>query len=237
MKPTTGRTKSTLNALILVPVYSSCIYPPIFPPVAQPSLGLETHSIQMAESIDQVIQNGKSYQQLAHDSAVSFNRTAPIPSQTANSGSPRRDTMSLRRSNSQVGMSERYGALSPRDARDGRTGGKASTRQSVEGNRGPRNGNANDNRSMAVEEGRRHGNGNNITDFFSPEVFQIVLHNPTTAHRFTKFCQSRACGENMEFLEKVCHVFLLCTCLWKRTYFAMQPHISSIVHLLKTLAP
>ncbi|KAL8839399.1 MAG: hypothetical protein Q9170_001738 [Blastenia crenularia] len=40
-------------------------------------------------------------------------------------------------------------------------------------------------------------------DFFSAEVFQIVLHNPTTAHRLLKFSQARMCGENMEFLEKV----------------------------------
>lgn len=42
-----------------------------------------------------------------------------------------------------------------------------------------------------------------LVDFFSPEVFQIVLHNPTTAHRLLKFSQARMCGENMEFLEKV----------------------------------
>lgn len=42
-----------------------------------------------------------------------------------------------------------------------------------------------------------------VADFFSPEVFQIVLHNPTTAHQLLKFSQSRFCGENMEFLEKV----------------------------------
>ena len=40
-------------------------------------------------------------------------------------------------------------------------------------------------------------------DALSPEVFQIVLHNPTTAHRLLKFSQARMCGENMEFLEKV----------------------------------
>ena len=45
---------------------------------------------------------------------------------------------------------------------------------------------------------------NGLADFFSSEVFQIVLHNPTTAHRLAKFCQARMCGENMEFLEKVC---------------------------------
>ena len=49
-----------------------------------------------------------------------------------------------------------------------------------------------------------NGIGNNgLADFFSPEVFQIVLHNPTTAHRLLKFSQTRMCGENMEFLEKV----------------------------------
>lgn len=45
---------------------------------------------------------------------------------------------------------------------------------------------------------------NGLADFFSPEVFRIVLHNPTTAHRLLKFSQARMCGENMEFLEKVC---------------------------------
>ena len=42
-----------------------------------------------------------------------------------------------------------------------------------------------------------------VADFFSPEIFQIVLHNPTTSHQLLKFSQSRFCGENMEFLEKV----------------------------------
>lgn len=42
-----------------------------------------------------------------------------------------------------------------------------------------------------------------LADPYSPEVFQVVLHNPTTAHRLLKFSQARMCGENMEFLEKV----------------------------------
>ena len=42
-----------------------------------------------------------------------------------------------------------------------------------------------------------------LPDFFAPEVFQVVLHNPTTSHQLLKFSQSRLCGENMEFLEKV----------------------------------
>ena len=40
-------------------------------------------------------------------------------------------------------------------------------------------------------------------DIFSPEIFQIVLHNPTTSHQLLRYSQSRFCGENMEFLEKV----------------------------------
>ena len=51
--------------------------------------------------------------------------------------------------------------------------------------------------------GAPSGNLSTMTDFFSSEVFHIVLHNPTTAHRFLRFCQSRACGENIEFLQKV----------------------------------
>lgn len=54
---------------------------------------------------------------------------------------------------------------------------------------------------------KQHGgldkSANGLADFFSTEVFQVVLHNPTTAHRLLKFSQARMCGENMEFLEKV----------------------------------
>lgn len=42
-----------------------------------------------------------------------------------------------------------------------------------------------------------------LPDFFSSETFQTVLHNPTTSHQLLLFSQSRLCGENMEFLEKV----------------------------------
>ncbi|KAJ9610043.1 hypothetical protein H2200_006373 [Cladophialophora chaetospira] len=45
--------------------------------------------------------------------------------------------------------------------------------------------------------------GTRLPDFFAPEVFQVVLHNPTTSHQLLKFSQSRLCGENMEFLDKV----------------------------------
>lgn len=42
-----------------------------------------------------------------------------------------------------------------------------------------------------------------VADIFSPEIFQVVLHNPTTSHQLLRYSQSRFCGENMEFLEKV----------------------------------
>ena len=45
--------------------------------------------------------------------------------------------------------------------------------------------------------------GSRLADFFAGEVIQVVLHNPTTAHALLKFSQTRLCGENMEFLEKV----------------------------------
>lgn len=50
------------------------------------------------------------------------------------------------------------------------------------------------------------GNGSTRTglpDFFSQEIFHIVLHNPTTSHQLRRFCDSRFCGENIAFLEKV----------------------------------
>ncbi|QSZ33691.1 hypothetical protein DSL72_005262 [Monilinia vaccinii-corymbosi] len=57
--------------------------------------------------------------------------------------------------------------------------------------------------SMSSRNGMGLGGSGNFADFFSSEVFYIVLHNPTTAHRFLKFCQSRSCSENLEFLQKV----------------------------------
>ena len=46
-----------------------------------------------------------------------------------------------------------------------------------------------------------------IVEFFSQKTFQMVLHNPTTAHQLLRFSNDRLCGENMEFLRKVrCHL-------------------------------
>ena len=57
--------------------------------------------------------------------------------------------------------------------------------------------------SMPKQNGAVERSTTGLADFFSSEVFQIVLHNPATAHRLLKFSQARMCGENMEFLEKV----------------------------------
>lgn len=57
--------------------------------------------------------------------------------------------------------------------------------------------------SSPQQHGTLNQGPNGLADFFSSEVFQIVLHNPTTAHRLSKFSHARMCGENMEFLEKV----------------------------------
>jgi hypothetical protein len=48
-----------------------------------------------------------------------------------------------------------------------------------------------------------------LMSFFGSNIFQMVLRNPVTAHRFMRFCQDRECGENMEFLKKVCLISVL----------------------------
>lgn len=57
--------------------------------------------------------------------------------------------------------------------------------------------------SSPKQNGAMDKRADGLADFFSSEVFHIVLHNPATAHRLLKFSQARMCGENMEFLEKV----------------------------------
>lgn len=57
--------------------------------------------------------------------------------------------------------------------------------------------------STSQQTGVSGSSNSKMPDFFGHEVFQTVLHNPTTAHQLLLFSQSRLCGENMEFLEKV----------------------------------
>ncbi|KAG9850929.1 hypothetical protein KCU98_g3067, partial [Aureobasidium melanogenum] len=42
-----------------------------------------------------------------------------------------------------------------------------------------------------------------IAGFFAPDVFQAVLSDPATAMRLKSFCDSNACSENIDFLEKI----------------------------------
>ena len=63
--------------------------------------------------------------------------------------------------------------------------------------------NGNDNASILSSQRNAQLQTWGVADFFGPEIFQIVLHNPTTSHQLLSFSQSRMCGENMEFLEKV----------------------------------
>ena len=42
-----------------------------------------------------------------------------------------------------------------------------------------------------------------IPDYFSQEVFHMVLNNPSAAHRLLRYAQRKGCGENMAYLMKV----------------------------------
>ncbi|KAL2060930.1 hypothetical protein VTL71DRAFT_8982 [Oculimacula yallundae] len=132
-----------------------------------------------SESIDQVIQSSHSASQ---DSRDSINKTAPLP--------PLSPPLSTLR--------EHEVANTRTDFQEERRGGSRG------GDHGKPRGTWESESSSSRSGMTMSAAGNaNMTDFFSSEVFNIVLHNPTTAHRFLRFCQSRACGENIEFLQKV----------------------------------
>ena len=168
----------------------------------------------MAHSIDQVMFNGarrNSSSKKPSRSNHSINETAPLPTpvssrpSSSRQGSPKRE---------QVGMSLRSHPPPARNSVNGRiseeklekefqnlqstsateSDGSKQSKQSSRSSRSNKN-----------SFGSNHKiRGSSVTDYFSPEVFQMVIHNPTTAHRFLKFCQSRNCGENLSFLQKVC---------------------------------
>jgi len=137
----------------------------------------------MAESIDQVVQKTRappiSPPASRDNPDADFDKkTSPPPSpvryRRARSINPRDQSNAERRS----GIRE---YTSPEDERYIRSGEIGTTVRDSQ-----------DETSMAT-----------FTDFFSSEIFHMVLKNPTTAHRFLKFCQNRDCGENIEFLQKV----------------------------------
>jgi hypothetical protein len=173
-------------------------------------------------SIDQVIQNdrpssvaGRGYQigraEVAHDGTI--NRTQPLPPMNGMSTNHRNGNGNgnispppLRKRDERHVLPRGYSnenALARRrslrqddsESSSGRSGRTATTLNG--GSPG----------SPRGHQGFAGSKPANITDFFSEEVFSVVLHNPTTAHRLLRFSQSRACGENMEFLQKVCITF------------------------------
>ncbi|PMD23290.1 hypothetical protein NA56DRAFT_657347 [Hyaloscypha hepaticicola] len=151
-------------------------------------------AFEEADSIDQVIQSEESLSvpnghPRPSESHVSINRTAPLPPLSPSSRGGRKV-----QSKSQTTYGGGRGG-SPTRWTENMNSRNPSTAHSEEGSATSRNGTGTTLNSSAP--------GNNMADFFSAEVFSIVIHNPTTAHRFKRFCQSRACGENMEFLEKI----------------------------------
>ncbi|TVY35580.1 Phototropin [Lachnellula occidentalis] len=163
-----------------------------------------------SESIDQVIQSSQ-WTTMPHvnpsnnHSGNSFNRTTalspPSPLASHFATNVRKDNMSAnRRPSSRDGQDLRAGP--PSNARSDRgTKDRHSMKSLRESD--DENSNSGNDRMDGTLSTSGGINGNNITDFFGLEVFRLVLHNPTTAHRLLRFCQSRACGENMEFLQKV----------------------------------
>lgn len=65
-------------------------------------------------------------------------------------------------------------------------------------------------------------------DFFSSEIFQMVLQNPTTTHRLLKFSQDRSCGENVEFLAKVSSLLFCAPNQLRQLRNARCPAVSSV---------
>jgi hypothetical protein len=172
-----------------------------------------SHIPEMSESIDQVIQSGQSLSAFElrnpreSESNVSTNKSnaspplPPSPSASPSSRSklsnPRQDqTPFSLRSNPPLSSTERFGTTLNHEERDNVASRKGSSRGEDEASRSSKS-------ETLAGSAAAGNNGMNTTDFFSSEVFQIIIHNPTTAHRFLKFCQTRACGENMEFLQKV----------------------------------
>lgn len=165
---------------------------------------------QMSESIDQVIQSQQSLSNSQHVNArdnpqnssnISINRTVPLPPLPEKSRSPRREN--TMRAESQPSREDCRLGSSNEDRRLG-SAGRGSQRESPkQTSMRQSDGSSSRSGNTATMSTSGQGNVGNTADFFSWEVFQIVLHNPTTAHRFLRFCQSRACAENIKFLQQV----------------------------------
>ena len=140
-----------------------------------------------------------------NDVAISFNRTAALPPPSPLASHPtinvRKDNMPANKRPSSRDGQDLRGEPASNVRLDGGTKERNSLRSVRETD--DRDTNGGNNKIDRISSNSGGINGNNVTDFFSSEVFHLVLRNPATAHRLLRFCQSRACGENMEFLQKV----------------------------------
>src|SRR5271154_1499087 len=82
------------------------------------------------------------------------------------------------------------------EKKDTKSSKRASMRRSDQGGRSSRSGNP----TIWGGPGTSRSGGNSITDSFSSEVFRIVMHNPTTAHRFQRFFQEQSLWGFCRFL-------------------------------------
>ena len=146
----------------------------------------------MPNTIDQVLQDsrspGSSLNGTSHTNThlSSINRTPPLSQESSRSEPSRKPSSRSTRSRHEHASSRSHADILEDD--------EASA---SEGSAKSKNG-----------SDRSGGSSSNVTDFFSPEVFQLVIHNPTTAYRLLRYCQIRNCGETMEFLQKVCSAFI-----------------------------
>lgn len=147
----------------------------------------------MTDTIDHYYQNmDAAPAKVSHDEQNSYNRTPPLPPLSALE--ERSETTSPERIPTSHGSTTSPSESPRRDTHSRDT--ESSTRGSMR--MGP-----SEKESFSSRNGLGLSGAGNFADFFSPEVFYIVLHNPTTAHRFLKFCQSRSSSEDLEFLQKV----------------------------------
>lgn len=169
------------------------------------------NSAKVPGSIDQVIQSSqlppKSSKRSpsAHDGATSFHRTAPLTPPTPPNASlkiPRGEAMAARKRGSVDNFRQEHSSNRDQDW-ESRGSSMRSSRESEDTNDSYIKGDFTHTNTLTSPGTNRMDRNNTFTNFFSAEIFQIVLRNPTTAHRLLRFCQSRACGENMEFLQKV----------------------------------
>ncbi|KAK3671295.1 hypothetical protein LTR78_008755 [Recurvomyces mirabilis] len=81
--------------------------------------------------------------------------------------------------------------------------------------------------SLSTPPHQQVSTGSRMPEFFGQTVFQTVLHNPTIAHQLLRFAQSRLCGENLEFLDRVTKYQSLLADVSKAVYEIHKDFIAS----------